>query len=418
MMEINQETAKKALAVTLLADAPGMLWGMPGVGKSSFVRTIAEKLNYEVVVLIGSLMDPTDLKGMPYIARSDDSTFVDFARPYFIVNATKRPTLLFFDELNLAPKAVRDACLRIVLEKAIDEIKLPPHTRVLAASNPPEVSQGWELSMPLANRFVHIQFPVPSAPSLASYFRTKEFNIDEEIAERLSAVWENDQSPYIAKWSNTISVYLEKVNPAEVFRSPKEGTEFPDNLAYPTPRSWEFAMKLLAAADIYEASPLDKYSVSDLHLVVVAGAIGFAAARQLINWLQNLDVPDTFALLEGKAKFPTREDIQFLVLNNIVSLFRSKYEEVGKPSKTSGAENILTKILSFVNRLYNGESNLPKRPDLAYLTVSLLNSFFKERGSTIGEWLFDQTRPSWVPKQFVSLLHECVKIKDKISTQR
>lgn len=36
---------------------------------------------------------------------------------------------------------------------------LPDTVRIVAAANPPDVAaSGWELSAPLANRFVHIQW--------------------------------------------------------------------------------------------------------------------------------------------------------------------------------------------------------------------------------------------------------------------
>ena len=46
---------------------PAFIWGPPGVGKSSIVRQIAADRDLPVVDLRASLLDPTDLRGIPAI---------------------------------------------------------------------------------------------------------------------------------------------------------------------------------------------------------------------------------------------------------------------------------------------------------------------------------------------------------------
>jgi len=67
--------------------------------------------------------------------------------------------LLFLDELSTAPPAVQAALLRLVLERRVGALHLPPGVRIVAAANPrSSAADGWELSAPLANRFVHLQW--------------------------------------------------------------------------------------------------------------------------------------------------------------------------------------------------------------------------------------------------------------------
>ena len=67
--------------------------------------------------------------------------------------------LLFLDELSTAPPAVQAALLRLVLERRVGALQLPPGVRIVAAANPrSSAADGWELSPPLANRFVHLQW--------------------------------------------------------------------------------------------------------------------------------------------------------------------------------------------------------------------------------------------------------------------
>ena len=45
---------------------PVFIWGAPGIGKSSIVRQIAEEKEMVFLDLRLSLLDPTDLKGIPF----------------------------------------------------------------------------------------------------------------------------------------------------------------------------------------------------------------------------------------------------------------------------------------------------------------------------------------------------------------
>jgi len=404
-MKVTQHEAKQAIAVSLLADAPALVWGMPGIGKSSFIHQLGEKLGYRVHVVIGSLCDPTDIKGLPFI----DGSSVKFARPYFITDALEsKRVILFFDELTLAPKTVRDAIMRLVLERAIDDVKLPPETRIIAAANPPEVAEGWDLTLPLANRFVHIQYSEPNANEIASYFRTGQFPTDDEIADRLVEVWEAPQENLRRKWGNIIGTYLEKVNPPDRFRLPKEGTEFPDNLAYPTPRTWDYLVKLMAAADLFLNVGEKDYRFTGLHSVLASGTVGFGAAKAFSQWMTELDVPDIDELVEGKVQMPVREDVQILIISTLASNFASQYLEFLEGRKEHSTK--LNKILKFVSRLHS-----QKRHDLSYLFISFLNSQLREGKANIGSWFFNDMRPAFVPAEFLQVMNEVLEVRKKLS---
>ena len=60
-----------------------------------------------------------------------------------------------FDEISTAPPAVQAALLRVVLERTVGDLRLPDAVSLVAAANTPEqAAGGWELSPPLANRFL------------------------------------------------------------------------------------------------------------------------------------------------------------------------------------------------------------------------------------------------------------------------
>ena len=50
---------------------PVFIWGPPGVGKSSLVRDIAKKQKMKLLDVRASLLDPTDLRGIPMSPRRE-----------------------------------------------------------------------------------------------------------------------------------------------------------------------------------------------------------------------------------------------------------------------------------------------------------------------------------------------------------
>src|ERR1700722_4093493 len=157
-MAIDAPTVAEALSVSVQAGVPVLLWGSPGTGKTSVVRALGESLGWPTEVVIGSIREPADFAGLPVVI---DGT-VQMAPPLWARRlAAAGHGLLFLDELTTAPPAVQAAMLRVVLERVVGDLALPDGVRVVAAANPPEeAADGWELAPPLANRLVHLDWPV------------------------------------------------------------------------------------------------------------------------------------------------------------------------------------------------------------------------------------------------------------------
>ena len=87
-----------------LLDQPwaAFIWGAPGIGKSSIVRQIAERRRMPLIDIRASLLDPTDLRGIPMI---QDGTAV-WCPPSFLPKKSDKPGILFLDEINAAPPLV------------------------------------------------------------------------------------------------------------------------------------------------------------------------------------------------------------------------------------------------------------------------------------------------------------------------
>src|SRR5665648_131689 len=84
---------------------PVFVWGAPGIGKSSIVKQIAKEKNLAFIDLRLSLLDPTDLKGIPFFNAETKEGI--WAKPSFLPSDPDIKGILFLDEINTAPPAVQ-----------------------------------------------------------------------------------------------------------------------------------------------------------------------------------------------------------------------------------------------------------------------------------------------------------------------
>ena len=84
--------------------------------------------------------------------------------------------------------------------------------------------------------------------------------------------------------------------------------------AWPSPRSWELAARLWAAASAAGVS-------DEAHATLVAGCVGEGPALEWLSFLSDLDLPDPEALLADPASFelPERGDLALAVLSAVAA---------------------------------------------------------------------------------------------------
>ncbi len=139
---------------------PVFLWGPPGVGKSSVVREVAAKAGWNLIDLRASLLDPTDLRGLPAVTSGKAVWYP----PSFLPHEPDSKGVLFFDELNAAPPLVQASLYQLTLDRRVGEYVLPEGWRIVAAGNRAEDrSVVFRMPSALANRFVHLDFEVDAS---------------------------------------------------------------------------------------------------------------------------------------------------------------------------------------------------------------------------------------------------------------
>jgi len=301
----------EALALAVSANLPVLLWGEPGIGKSATMQQLATRLGTPMETVIASVHEPSDFAGLPIVGANPAVDGVPMAPPDWAVRLAARGSgLLFFDELSSAPPAVQAALLRVVLERHVGSLRLPAAIRIVAAANPPaSAADGWHLSPPLANRFIHLHWTHDAAT----------------VARGLTGTWPGIDVPVvdpartstaIAKARGTVAGFL-SARPGLTHHLPSDAEG--RGGAWPSPRTWEMVLRLLA---IHHASGTSSEALS----LAVIGAIGDGAGLEFVTYLDQLDLPDPERVLSHPDAFmlPTRGDRQLACLTAIVSAVQSR----------------------------------------------------------------------------------------------
>ncbi|MEV1244575.1 AAA family ATPase [Nonomuraea sp. NPDC049750] len=300
----------EALALAVSANLPVLLWGEPGIGKSAGLQQLAAGLGVPLETVIASVHEPSDFAGLPIIGDDPATTGVPMAPPDWAVRlASAGRGVVFFDELSSAPPAVQAALLRVVLERRVGSLPLPETVRVVAAANPPSsAADGWHLSPPLANRFVHLQWthdPRTVARGMAGTWPAVPLPLIDPA--RVSSA--------VARARGVVSGFL-TARPGLAHHLPGDAES--RGRAWPSPRTWEMVLGLLAVG---YAAGSDQKAVA----AAVIGAVGDGAGLELLAYLEQLDLPDPDRVLASPDAFalPERGDRQLAFLTAVVSAVQS-----------------------------------------------------------------------------------------------
>ncbi|MFC8232629.1 AAA family ATPase [Streptomyces sp. NPDC057284] len=304
----------EALTLAVAADLPVLLWGEPGIGKTAALTQLAAALDLPLTTVIASVHEPSDFSGLPIVGDDPAEQGVPMAPPDWAVRLVRAGRgLLFLDELSTAPPAVQAALLRLVLERRIGSLQLPPGVRIVAAANPrSSTADGWELSPPLANRFVHLRW-----------------THDHEVVVRgLGGTWPRATLPRLApeKLSEAVDFARRAVCGLLTGR-PKLVHQLPSNETrrggpWPSPRSWEMALCLIAFATAAGSS-------REVLSLLVRGTVGDGPGLELLAGLDRMDLPDPEVLLADPtgAALPERGDLRQAVLDGVVAAVRQRPEK-------------------------------------------------------------------------------------------
>ncbi len=219
-----------------------LLRGHPGVGKSTLARELAEELNLPLHDIRLAQREPAELCGVHFPDRERQT--LQLLPPDWVRAVCEAPGFVFLDEINAAVTRLHQAAAyQIVLERRVGPFRFHPETVVLAAGNLDDdnaiVSP---LSSALNNRFVHLRLRVDAT----AWVRWAE-----------AAGLHSSVLGYISGRGRFGSETLYEPNGDD---------------AFPTPRSWEMASRLLSHAGEADVRRL------------VAACVGIPAAEKFHTW--------------------------------------------------------------------------------------------------------------------------------------
>lgn len=244
-----------------------MLWGPPGIGKSQAIRqlarTIGDRTGKKVRVIDVRLLlfNPIDLRGIP--TANEDKTLAVWLKPQIFQMDPREDVvnILFLDEISAAPQSVQAAAYQITLDRTVGEHRLPDNCIVIAAGNrTTDKSVAYKMPKALANRLLHIEVE-------SSFASWKEWAIRSGI------------HPMVLGFLTFRPKFLMCFD---------AGSE---DLAFPTPRSWEMVSNLLThvSDDAEQMYPL------------ISGLVGIGVAVEFRTWTQVYnELPKVEDIFNGK----------------------------------------------------------------------------------------------------------------------
>ena len=299
---MNDRHTFTALCIALEANIPVLWWGAPGIGKSARLYAYAQATGRHCEVVIASILEPSAFAGLPV----RDGDRARYLPPEWAVRLALAEAggLLFFDEISTAAPACQAALLRVVFERVAGQLRLPTSTRIVAAANPAEqAAGGWDLSHPLANRFLHFE----STPDAGTWTTGLLAGFPAPGAINLPGAWE----AYLPSARAKVAAFV-KARPHLLLVVPTDAGKA--SRGWPSPRSWDMLSRVLAAADSLRSG-------EDVTLPLIIGAVGEGAGLEYATFSRELDLPDPEELLAhpGKFKLPERGDQAFAVLSSVAA---------------------------------------------------------------------------------------------------
>ncbi|NOZ11208.1 MAG: AAA domain-containing protein [Gammaproteobacteria bacterium] len=257
---------------------PVMLWGPPGVGKSQMVAQVAAKHQVPITDIRLSQMEPSDLRGIPF--RTEQR--VEWAIPSMLPDSQRHGPagILFLDEITSAAPTVSAAAYQLILDRRLGDYTVPDHWAIFAAGNR-QGDRGVTYSMPapLANRFQH-------------------FEVEPHLDDWVAWAYQNNMDERLIGFLRFRPELLFDFDPAH------------NPVAFPSPRSWEFAHRAL-----------QKFACTDKALLgALQACVGPAAGIELKAFVDNLDsLPDIDAITRGdEVSVPKEIDLQYAVASSLV----------------------------------------------------------------------------------------------------
>ena len=249
MASIDYATFLKVINPIINARFPVLIRGRHGIGKSTLVYQLADKMNMPVVERRASQMTEGDLLGLPKLSKNVTS----WCPPEWLATACKKPVVLFLDEVDRATLEVRQGIFELCDSRKIAGQVLHKDTLIFAAVNGGEHGSQYQVGeMDPAELDRYTVFDVE--PTVEDWLNWAKGNTAQEI-------WD---------FINHNHGHLEHKG------------DYEPNKVYPSRRSWERLSQTLSGMGDQIESSSATYQISQAF-------IGFEGAVAFNNFLKDYD---------------------------------------------------------------------------------------------------------------------------------
>ncbi len=261
---------KKILGANVVCNVPTLLFGQPGLGKTTIVealgRAFADRFTGGVYVLSTRENNPIDLAGLYHVEDGKTQRAASGRIPL------DKPVLILIDELGDCVSFEQSAWYRLINDHTLGEHKLADGSYVCAASNRPEDSAAArEISTALKGRCLCVTLQ-------ACYQTLLQFGY--------SRAWDSKLLGFIRAFGETA------VN---------DGFDPDDSYAGATPRDYERLNRLESAAQI-SADP----TIAELQCV---GCLGQDVGAKYLAF-REIETPDPQLVLQSPDSAPVPSKVE------------------------------------------------------------------------------------------------------------
>lgn len=277
MQALTLKEVQQAI-LTVGNDVTIVMQSSPGIGKSSTLKSMAEKLpTHTAKYLDCATLDLSDLC-LP-IPKGDRVEFLPNAN---LMTEDNKPLLLCLDEIGKAMRPVQNALLTLLLEKRIGAHHLPEGSIVFGTTNLATDGVGDKVEAHARNRVCFVTVKKPDAD------------------EWLNWAMDNDVAPEICAWVKNYPHALAEYTDESQKDNPYIYNPRKSQSSFVTPRSLEKASHFIQKRDMLGDAVVQ---------TCLAGCIGQAAALDMMAYVHVADKLTPWEIvIEKPESAPVSED--------------------------------------------------------------------------------------------------------------
>jgi len=282
-----------------------MFWGRHGLGKSAGGHQAAKALGYKMLDIRLAQKEAIDIAGMLFTFEDKElgmSVTASHPPQWFADALKKGKVIIFFDEFNMARSETTNATFEIVLDRKLNNQKLPDDVFIMCAGNPEdERYQTTPMSESLRDRLMHIKV---------------EGNVDNW----LEWAGEEELNPHIVSFIRAC--------PGMLWHQNKLDEKFPVEIRH-SERSWERASRIMQLK-------VDEDLIAECLCGIVGQEIAMAFLKTIEKDNMPINVKEVFAWKKETAdrlkkyKESMRQDLIAITCHDFVDYALKNKAEASK----------------------------------------------------------------------------------------